>query len=238
MKKVILFLILLSVALSAFNQSNRYSYEFHEDVDIRNYNSYALIIINDSNYILRLDCLLFDLVHFNYISYGSYINSRNKIICKDKINGFELELIKHKDSCYVKRGPSFIKNKYLKYLRESFSYSTDIEENFKKIDSVYGLKKNYIPKTDSTFMDTLVLGEYRCDWLTHLHILPNNQYELEINTATVLKGKWNQENNKIIFYDESLNQSFVAEIVEKAIINLNIPIDSSNLKYTLTKKWE
>jgi hypothetical protein len=236
MKKIFLTFLFLLFAISAFNQSNRCSYELRENIGIRNFNTYTLIIVNDSNYILRLGCLLVDEVHYNYISYGNYINIRNKIICKDKINGFEIELIKFKDSCYVKRGPSFIKNKYLKYL--NYSSWFDIVEDFKKIDSVYGLKKDYIPKTDSTFVDKLVMGEYLCDWLTKLYILPFNKYELKIDTVIVSKGKWTQDKNKIIFYDKSLKHSFVAEIVDKAIVNLKIPIDLSNSKYKLHKKWK
>ena len=236
MKKVILFLILLSVNYSAFNQSNRYSYKLRENIGFRYFNTYTFDFINDSNYILRLNCTYDDQITGYYFSYGNYINSINKIICKDKINCFEIELIKYKDSCYVKRGPSFIKNKYLKYL--NYSLLDDVDKKFNKIDSTYGYKKDYIPKTDSTFVDKLIIGEYLCDWLTKLYILPFNRYELKIDTVIVSNGKWTQDKNKIIFYDKSLKHSFVAEIVDKAIVNLNIPIDSSNLKYTLTKKWE
>ncbi len=236
MKKILLSFLFLLFAISAFNQNNRYSYQFIDHIALMNYNSYTLNIINDSNYILRLNCTYDDQIGGYYFSYGNYINSINKIICKDKINGFEIELIKYKDSCYVKRGPSFIKNKYLKYL--NYSLLDDVDKKFNKIDSTYGYKKDYIPKTDSTFVDKLIIGEYLCDWLTKLYILPFNRYELKIDTVIVSKGKWTQDKNKIIFYDKSLKHYFVAEIVDKEIVNLKIPIDLSNSKYKLHKKWK
>lgn len=184
-----------------------------------------LILFSSQNYYLVDERENSDhLVNINFLSFGTYSNKGVKLILTDKLNGFEIELEKSKQSYQVKRGFYAIRNKYFEKKGDEFSIEEDIYLTNANLFEEYDRSKSFVSKpiiVDS-MSNKFEYANCYCDDDNRgcrLSLLKNGMYNYYYCNILLSKGMWGKHQNKLNLKDLDMNFEFYFEILETGELN-------------------
>lgn len=205
-------------------------YKSKEDTISQNVVSYFELNLGDKEYVLD-HFVVFqggfdDNVSSYCVSYGSCLKNDCKVILRDSISGFDLELFSPNDSllfCYS--GIVMLKDVYFHKHQQidSILYRSLVfdEIDVPSIKEQLDLHKQEIPIANFRY------GRYKgAMWGNHVIEISDNgfytYFSLE-DEPVLSRGKWSREGNLLMFFDVGMKKPFYALIEEDGHITSYMP---------------
>ncbi len=218
MRKILITVLLSFTSSFAFSQS--YFYTYKDSV------SCLSLTIQDNKYEMSFSKRIVTIENCSFshiVTKGKCLRNDSLITLKDDKLGFEFILKKENNILYpYQNTPIFLNDKTFSFLTNTTILQGDLDR-LENIDQYY--PKGNISKTEDLILssDKIIHGKYSNHDNTTIKIFSDGNYEIEGISFIYSKGKWEENEYSIEFYDSYLNFTFIGKKLTHNRIQLKFP---------------
>jgi len=218
MRKILITVLFSFTSSFAFSQS--YFYTYKDSV------SCLSLTIQDNKYEMSFSKRIVTIENCSFshiVTKGKCLRNDSLITLKDDKLGFEFILKKEDNTLYpYQNTPIFLKDKTFSFLTNTTILQGDLDR-LENIDQYY--PKGNISKTEDLILSSekIIHGKYSNHDNTTIKIFSDGNYEIEGISFIYSKGKWEENEYSIEFYDSYLNFTFIGKKLTHNRIQLKFP---------------
>lgn len=176
--------------------------------------------------IFMVESLTVDMIQGVCFSYGTYVQKKNRLILKDAIHQYKIELRKDGDTLICISGPNWLLNKKMgkEYPAPKF-YNLYNDEDY--VINISQLKKTNSEKYKKSF--DLAYGMYQAKNF-YFEIHPKG-YTFYYNKLPLLQGSWKRKGSDLLLHTSTIPWTFSMLITKEGLVSQLLPGDFEGLLF-------
>ncbi len=224
-----LFCIVALASLHGFAQSSAAGKSYEMEMEQEKLSCFIEFINSDDYFIEVSSQETDDIVYVVVLSYGKYNIEDGRVVLKDALHDYQMEMVLADETLLIQKGFGFMKGKC--FMFPEASYRTDIpgiDENINKAN-IQEERNRY--NVQNKELHNLTYGRYKAlKFAFDLAVDENNTYCFGFRDCPLSTGTFKRNGNVLNLYDPSLDCTFYLLIEDdNSLISKSLPGSNGNV---------